>query len=187
MLDDRADVDPPPASVYDVVANDPGFRLIDRTGVGADDLAQISELMQAMGALREVEARLAAKASAYMKLGSTDMRAVHFLIVCENRETLATAAMLAAHLGITSASTTKMVERLERGGHIVRSPHPTDGRAQVIRVTPETRTAATETVGRQQARRFYAAARLTPAEREVVIRFLQDTAEELSTPAARPE
>jgi hypothetical protein len=37
-----------------------------------------------------------------------------------------------------------------------------------------------ETVGRQQAKRFYAAARLTPAERDVVIRFLTDMTEEIT-------
>lgn len=37
-----------------------------------------------------------------------------------------------------------------------------------------------ETVGRQQAKRFYSAARLTPAERETVIRFLTDMTEEIT-------
>ena len=36
------------------------------------------------------------------------------------------------------------------------------------------------TVGRQQAKRFHAAARLTAAERDVVIRFLGDMTNELS-------
>lgn len=37
-----------------------------------------------------------------------------------------------------------------------------------------------QTVGRQQAKRFYAAARLTRDEREAVIRFLEDMTGELS-------
>ncbi len=37
-----------------------------------------------------------------------------------------------------------------------------------------------ETVGRQQAKRFYAAARLSAAERDVVIRFLLDMTEEIT-------
>ena len=36
------------------------------------------------------------------------------------------------------------------------------------------------TVGRQHARKFIAAARLTPAERDVVMRFLDDMAKEIS-------
>lgn len=171
---------PASASVYDVAANDPDGRLLDLRGVDPADLAQISELMQAFGALREVEERLNRASRDYMKLGATDMRALHFLIVGENRGQLVTAAAIAAQLHITSASTTKLLDRLERAGHITRSPHPTDRRALAIRVTPETRRVATETVGVQQSRRFHAAARLTPAEREVVIRFLRDTAHELA-------
>lgn len=169
-----------PASVYDVASNDPAGQLVDLASVGPEELAQISELMQAVGALREVEDRMGAASRAYMRLGATDMRALHLLIVNENRGTVTTAAMLAAHLGITSASTTKLLDRLERGGHVTRTPHPSDGRALAVRISPGTRQVATETVGRQQARRFHAAARLTTDEREVVIRFLRDTAAELS-------
>lgn len=59
-------------------------------------------------------------------------------------------------------------------------PHPTDRRALAISITPETHQAAMQTVGRQQAKRFHAAARLTPAERDVVIRFLRDMAQEIA-------
>lgn len=172
------------AAVYDVAANDPDGVLVDRGSVTADDLAQISELMQAVGALRVVEERLNEASRDFMKLGATDMRALHFLIVSENQGRITTAAAIAAHLHITSASTTKLLDRLQRAGHVTRSPHPSDRRALAIRITPHTRRVATETVGVQQSRRFHAAARLTTAEREVVIRFLRDTARELATATA---
>ncbi|QGF25145.1 MarR family transcriptional regulator [Raineyella fluvialis] len=136
--------------------------------------------MQALGALRDEEDRFGRASEEYMKLGRTDMRALHFLIVTENLGRVVTAAALAAHLHITSASTTKLLDRLERAGHITRSPHPSDRRALAIRVTPRTRGVATATVGAYQARRFRAAARLTPAEREVVTRFLRDMTDELA-------
>lgn len=170
-----------PPGVYGVDANDPHGRLIDRSGVSGEDIAQITELMQAMGALREAEDRVSEASLEYMKLGRTDMRALHFLIVAENTAQTVTASSLATHLGITSASTTKLLDRLERGGHLTRRPHPSDRRSQSIHITDETRTAAMETVGVQHSRRFHAAARLSAAEREVVIRFLRDTTVELET------
>ena len=90
-----------------------------------------------------------------------------------------TAGHLASHLGISTASTTKLLDRLQSGGHITRNPHPTDRRALQISVTPETRRSAHETVGRHHARRYHTAARLTPAERDIVIRFLRDMADEI--------
>lgn len=68
-------------SMFDVVANDPDQLLIDRTGIADEDVAQISEVMTALGDLREAEARLSAASRRYMKLNETDMRAIHFLIV----------------------------------------------------------------------------------------------------------
>lgn len=174
------------ASVYDVSANDPDGHLIERSGVPAAEVAQISGVMRALGALRSAEDRLAQASQEYMKLGRTDMRALHFLIVGENRDEITTAGALAAHLEISSASTTKLLDRLERGGHITRSPHPSDRRALAIRITPGTREAAIETVGVSQSRRFHAAARLSPAERETVIAFLLDMADEISAPHESP-
>lgn len=169
----------PPVRMFDVDANDPDSRLIDRAGIDAADMQQISRLMNALGQLRAAEEKLTEASLEYMKLGRTDMRALHFLIVQGNQGATTTPGAIAAHLGISTASTTKLLDRLERGGHVTRAIHPTDRRAFAIEITPETREAAMQTVGRQHAKRFHAAARLTPAERDVVERFLLDMANEM--------
>lgn len=168
------------AAIYDVEASDPRSTLVDRTGVPPEDLQQIAAVMEALGGLRDAEQRLSQASRRYMRLNETDMRALHYLIVCANRGLVATPSGIAHHLGISTAATTKLLDRLEHGGHTRRAPHPTDRRALTITITPETRRAAMETVGRQQAKRFYAAARLTRSEREVVIRFLADMTGEIT-------
>ncbi len=167
-------------AIYDVESSDPRSTLVDRSGVAPEDMRQISQLMGALGELREAEQKLSVASRRYMKLNDTDMRALHYLIVCANRDAVATPGGIASHLGISTASTTKLLDRLEKGGHIRRAPHPTDRRALAITITPETRHAAMETVGRQQAKRFYSAARLSPQERDVVIRFLTDMTQEIT-------
>ncbi|MFK3678413.1 MarR family winged helix-turn-helix transcriptional regulator [Microbacterium sp. NPDC090218] len=168
------------AAIYDVEASDPRSTLIDRAGVPPEDLRQIARLMESLASLREAEQKLSQASRRYMRLNETDMRALHYLIVCANRKLVATPGGIAHHLGVSTAATTKLLDRLEKGGHITRAPHPTDRRALHISITPETRLAAMETVGRQQAKRFYSAARLSPAERDVVIRFLADMTEEIT-------
>ena len=168
------------SAIYDVESADPRSTLIDRSGVDPEDLRQIALVMGALGELRDAEQKLSLASRRYMRLNDTDMRALHYLIVCANRGATATPGGIATHLGISTASTTKLLDRLEKGGHIRRAPHPTDRRALAITITPETRQAAMETVGRQQAKRFYSAARLTPDERDVVIRFLSDMAQEIT-------
>lgn len=168
------------SNLYDLNASDPDARLIDRGDHSPEVIAQIGELMAALAGLREAEQRLSEASQRYMKLGQTDMKALHFLIVAKNTATIATPGSIATHLEISTASTTKLLDRLEAGGHIVRAPHPSDRRALAITITDETYEAAVETVGRQQAKRFHAAARLTSAERAVVIRFLRDMTNEIT-------
>jgi len=167
-------------SVYDIDSSDPQHILIDRGGMTPSDIRQINELMASLGELRQAEEMLSEASRRYMRLNETDMRALHYLIVCAHQGMVATPGGISHHLRISSASTTKLLDRLERGEHIARAPHPTDRRALAISITPETHQAAMETVGRQQAKRFYAAARLAPAERDVVIRFLRDMAHEIA-------
>lgn len=170
-----------PASVgmYQLDANDPHQQLVDRSTLSESDAQQISELMAALGRLREAEQRLADASLRYMKLNQSDMRALHYLIVCANQGLIATPGAIAAHLNISTASTTKLLDRLERAGHITRGAHPSDRRALAIAITAETYDAAMRTVGKQQAGRFLAAARLTPDERGVVMRFLDDMSREI--------
>ncbi|MFJ4210057.1 MarR family winged helix-turn-helix transcriptional regulator [Paenarthrobacter sp. NPDC089675] len=166
--------------LYDLESNDPLHQLVDRSGLTDADLKQINQLMAALGRLNDAEQRLSDASLKYMKLNPSDMRALHYLIVCANSGVIATPGAIAAHLHISTASTTKLLDRLERAGHVTREPHPSDRRALAIAVTDETRDAAMRTVGRQHARRFLAAARLTSAERDTVMRFLDDMAAEIS-------
>ena len=172
------------AALFDLKSVDPDGALTNAADLPKEEIAQISDLMNALADLRATEDAVAEASTKYMDLNRTDMRALHYLIVCQNRGQVATPTAIANHLGISTASTTKLLDRLEDGGHIVREPHPTDRRALAISITPGTRQAAMETVGKHQARRFKAAKRLTPEERDVVLRFLQDMNAELDIAGA---
>lgn len=168
------------SNIYDVKSSDPRSELIDRSDVSDDDIAQIGRLMKALSKLRDTERAVGEASAKYMALSSQDMRALHYLIVAGHSGEVATPGMVGGHLKMSPASVTKMLNRLEKGGHIVRKVHPVDRRAFALEVTAETREEAMQTLGKHQARRFDSAKRLTSEEREVVIRFLEDMARELS-------
>ncbi|ALJ18443.1 MarR family winged helix-turn-helix transcriptional regulator [Microbacterium sp. No. 7] len=178
--DPRSQRDEVADHLYDLGSGDPTGELFDRSTLSPDEVAQISRLMKALVDLRETEQAILDASEKYMKLSSQDMRALHYLIVARNRGEVVTPSMIAAFLKISPASTTKLLNRLERGGHITRHLHPTDRRAFAIRITPQTEASAKQTVGRQHAKRMHAAVRLTSAEREIVIGFLHDMAREIS-------
>ncbi|HIY23663.1 MAG TPA: MarR family transcriptional regulator [Candidatus Brachybacterium merdigallinarum] len=165
---------------FDLDASDPSGELVDRAGLSARDIAQIDAVMRALAALRAAEKELAEASQRFMKLHETDMRALHQLIVWGNTGEIATPSLLARALGISSASTTKLLDRLEAGGHLRREPHPSDRRALALRISATTRAAAMRTIGAQQARRVNAVRRLTPSQRDVVIDFLEDMAAEIA-------
>jgi DNA-binding MarR family transcriptional regulator len=174
-------VDPEPRkddepSMMDPRVLDPHQEIVRRAGMDDADVDQVVGVLEALRRWRETERRMSEASQRYMKLGETDMRALRFVIAMQNHGRVVTPGAIAEHLGITTASTTKLIDRLAAGDHVRRSPHPSDRRSLAIEVTEGTRRAARESVGRSHARRFDAAARLTADEREVVTRFLEDLA-----------
>ena len=168
--------DPPPSGALRALLDprmiDVPGELVPRSGMSDDEIDQVVAVMSALREWHRAAERMSAASRRYMRLNQTDMKAIRFMIAAANAGELVTPRLLADHLEVSSAATTKMLDRLEAAGHIVRSVHPSDRRAIALRVTDETRRAARESVGKLHARRFAVAAALSPGERETVIRFL---------------
>lgn len=71
-----------------------------------------------------------------MDMNATDLAALRALIIAENAGAVITSADLARRLDISTASTTKLIDRLEKSGHMLRGPHPTDRRSRSLILTP---------------------------------------------------
>lgn len=151
---------------------DPDQQLVSFTGMDDAEIGQIVRVLVGLRRWREAEQLISLRSRDEMKLNETDMRALRFLVAAKNQDVTVTPGMLSEHLQISTASTTKLLDRLAHAGHIERSPHPTDRRALMITITRRTHERVRDGVGRVHAHRFNAAAELTPEEREIVIRFL---------------
>lgn len=81
---------------------------------------------------------------------------------------------LAQRLRITTGATTALLDRLAARGHLVRERHPSDRRKVVLRLTPRAHEEALRQVRPMAAEIADLAARLSPAERRTVGRFLDD-------------
>ncbi|HXD61972.1 MAG TPA: MarR family transcriptional regulator [Lacisediminihabitans sp.] len=151
---------------------DPNQELVNYSSMADGEIAQVVRVLEAIRRWREAEQSLSLRSRNHMHLNENDMKALRFLVVCKGQGIVATPGSLAEHLNISSASTTKLLDRLMAAGHIERSAHPTDRRALMITITQDTHEQVRDTVGRTHARRFDVAAELKPEEREIVIRFL---------------
>jgi len=162
------------ASLTDPRVIDPRQELVRHADLGDEEVAQITRVLTAMRAWREADQRLSFESRTHMKLNETDMRALRYIIASMNAGVPVTAGALSDHLHISTASTTKLLDRLERAGHVVRRPHPTDRRAVTVEITPETHREVRRTMGRQHARRFEVVRALSPEDRETITRFLDE-------------
>jgi DNA-binding MarR family transcriptional regulator len=156
---------------------DPRQELVDYADLSEEEIAQIVRVLIAVRRWREAEQEVRFRSRTDMKLGETDMAALRYLVALKNQDAIATPKMLADHLGISTASTTKLLDRLAVAGHIERSPHPTDRRALMINITQQTHEQVRDSVGRLHAYRWKVAAEMSPPEREAVIRFLDRLSE----------
>jgi len=156
-------------------------RIMAKHGLSEDEIAAALTVMRAVTGWRDAEQRVSEASQRYMQLSELDMRALRFVIVMRDQGRIVTARDIAEHLGISSASTTKLLDRLEAAGHIERGTHPEDRRALAITVNDATRRAAELTIGREHARRFHVAASLTPAERRAVLGFLDAMSRTIET------
>lgn len=157
--------------MHDSRVPDPDGGLVSRSHLSNEELAQIVRVLEAMRRWRGAERAMSEASQRRMNLGESDMRALRFLITAHRQGVVATPSSIAHQLGVSTAATTRLIDRLARAGHVRRVPHPTDRRSLVIEVTEETLRSARARVGLTHARRFDAIAALTVREREVVARF----------------
>lgn len=114
-----------------------------------------------------------------MDMNVIDLRALRYVIEREQGGQPTTPRMLTAHLDVSTAATTKLVDRLCRSGHFERGPHPSDRRSVVVRATSAAHEEVRERLGGMHAR-MLAIARDVPASARPAVRdFLLTLAGEL--------
>ena len=88
-------------------------------------------------------------------------------------------AELARHLGVTSAASSGIVDRLESRGHVVRRPHVSDGRRTQVEITESGRAEVMAQLAPMFAALHQLDRRLTPAESAAVEGYLRAATEAL--------
>lgn len=99
---------------------------------GADPAVAI---LSALRRFRHADQEMRRRVSEGMDMNETDVRALQVVIAAEGSGVHVTPRELAHALSITTASTTKLVDRLAASGHLERRPHPNDRRSVVVVAT----------------------------------------------------
>ncbi|MET0673439.1 MAG: MarR family transcriptional regulator [Microbacterium pygmaeum] len=139
----------------------------------------VMDVLQAIRAFSDAMDRMHAEMKSGMEMNSTDLAALRMLIMREQRGSSVSPHELASHLRISTASTTKMLDRLTASGHLERQPHPHDRRARVVVLTDESRRSFFRHFGRHLAGMRSVAERYSDEELAVISRFLTEVGDVL--------
>lgn len=143
------------------------FEDVDRAGraSSADVLTLLREYRAAETSSRRESRRETA-------MGETDLIAMRLLVEAEAAGRRLTPGSLSSSLGISTASTTALIDRLAAAGFVERRPHDTDRRSTVIVPTVRSEQEVREALTRMQADLARVADDMSQHELDVVARFL---------------
>ena len=148
--------------------------------------AEVRDRLRRFGLERD---HLKAAVGRSVGIGQAEINALDYLHHLDEGGGL-TPGQLGELTGLTSGAVTALADRLEKEGLITRSAHPTDRRSSVLRLTDAVRARGDTEFAGFAADVERIAGRLSPAEREVVARFLEECAGAAATHArernARP-
>lgn len=145
------------------------------------------ELLEALRRFRGADHDMRQRMSDRMRLNATDMEAVRLILAAERAGDVFTARDLSEALQISTAATAKLLNRLTRSGHVVRTSHPSDRRSVTLTVTSLSRDEMSDVLGPMHERMMQAARQVSPSARREIIDFLDAMADVFAEDTEEPE
>lgn len=137
-----------------------------------DEDARSTSVMEAMRSYRAAEVAMRRRTQQSMDMGENELLVLRFLARARLRGEPVTPVALSRYLGITSASTTALLDRLARSGHITRVPNPQDRRSVLIRSSEKSDHEVRHTLSAMHERMMAVVREMDESQRDTVIRFL---------------
>lgn len=134
------------------------------------------DVMNALRKYRTAESAAQRRAREALGLGENALLALRALVDADDADRTVNAKDLAEHLGITAASTSALVDRLVRSGHVERHADPNDRRGVILTATGRSMRQVLEVIDKLDARAIEAAEHLSTVDMSVVVAFLEEMA-----------
>jgi len=134
-------------------------------------------VLEAMRTYRAAESAMRRRTQLSMGMGENDLLALRYLITAQQAGQSIGPKELTAYLGISSASTTVLLDRLERSGQMRREHSPFDRRALILVPTATTDEEVRAALGDVPERMVGVANQLSADQASVVIDFLRSMRE----------
>lgn len=131
-----------------------------------------ARIMEAMRSYRAAEMTMRRRTQDSMAMGENELLVLRFLTRAASAHRDVTPIDLARHLGVSTASVTALLDRLERSGHLTRKSHPVDRRKVLVSTTAHADDEMRETLTAMHARMMQATRGMTESETDAVTAFL---------------
>lgn len=135
------------------------------------------EVLNLLRRYRGEESAMRARTRDSMGMGETDLLTLRFLLKAQRENRTVMQRDIAKFLGISSASVSALIDRLVKGDHVRRLPHPTDRRATIIMATEASEHEVRDTLGAMHQRMITVVDDLDQPELDAVAKFLQGMVE----------
>lgn len=128
-------------------------------------------VLEALRIYRAAEVAMRRRTRDSMSMGENELLVLRYLL--RGSSGGVRPGELTRYLGLSTASTTALLDRLERSGHIVRVANPDDRRSVFIQSTPRADAEVRQTLGNMHSRMLAAVIDMSPEESAVVVAFLR--------------
>lgn len=142
------------------------------------------EVLDSLARFRTSDAQMHQRVRATTTLGENEIRILSYLLRQHRDGNVVKPSEISRHLAISSASTTALLDRLERQGSVERISHPTDRRSILIAPTARAAGDVADIVDAFETRVTEAIEALGDEGRASVLRFLDavaDAADDIAT------
>jgi DNA-binding MarR family transcriptional regulator len=144
------------------------------TSAASDRDALVRTALESVQTFSDAMDRMYAGMRGDMDMNTTDLAAIRMLVIRERHGEVVKPHDIATHLAISTASTTKLLDRLSAGGYLVREAHPDDRRSRIVVLTDAARAEFFRHFGARLAAMRGVMAGFDDAELGTVVRFLAE-------------
>lgn len=142
---------------------------------------RVTQSLRAIQTLSDALDRMHSGMKGDMDMNASDLATLRMLTIREHRGQMVSPHDVATHLRISTASTTKLIDRLVASGHLERRPHPSDGRARVVVLTDKSRREFFQHFGVHLVAMRAIADRFDDTQLATVTRFMDELTEAITT------
>ena len=138
--------------------------------------ASAHDVRSALSRYRAADIEMHERVRATTSLGENELRILQLLLARRRDGLDVKPSDISRHLGISSASTTALIDRLERQGNVERRTHPTDRRSILVAPTERAVSEVADVVDAYDRRIGTAIAGLSETDRTAIVTFLDAVA-----------